>query len=59
MMLPKQGAGVLSRGVGLRGFESHPPHHVFDPHNFSEILRVAYLKNRIRVGWEKTRKTSD
>src|SRR5437879_11585322 len=20
-------AGVLSRGVGLRGFESHPPHH--------------------------------
>ena len=20
------GAGVLSRGVGLRGFESHPPH---------------------------------
>ena len=22
------GAGVLSRGVGLRGFESHPPHQL-------------------------------
>ena len=22
----KESAGVLSRGVGLRGFESHPPH---------------------------------
>src|SRR6266480_7388472 len=24
-------AGVLSRGVGLRGFESHPPHHTGYP----------------------------
>ncbi len=35
---------MLSRGVGLRGFESHPPHHGFNPHNSSEILKFPYLK---------------
>ena len=30
------GAGVLSRGVGLRGFESHPPHQ---QSGFSGVVR--------------------
>ncbi len=29
-------AGVLSRGVGLRGFESHPPHHFLPVHTNSD-----------------------
>jgi len=41
-------SGLIS--TGKLGRESHPPHHGFDPHNFSEIFEISYLKNRIRVG---------
>ena len=33
-------AGELSRGVGLRGFESHSPHHVRAP-DISEVLSIS------------------
>jgi len=38
-------AGVLSRGVGLRGFESHPPHH-FRP--WRSRIRTDRSVNTIR-----------
>src|SRR6266705_4790642 len=33
-------AGVLSRGVGLRGFESHPPHQM----SYPVVCRSTFLK---------------
>src|SRR5437899_8624008 len=39
-------AGVLSRGVGLRGVESHAPHH-FRPRR--SRIRTCRLANTIRI----------
>jgi len=44
MMLPRQGAGVLSRGVGLRGFESHPPHQERYPLQAKVLEHAFWLK---------------
>jgi len=42
--MPWQNAGVLSRGVGLRGFESHPPHHERYPLQAKALEHAFWLK---------------
>src|SRR5213080_368615 len=40
-------AGVLSRGVGLRGFESHPPHQRY---NLETTKKLVILLRGLIVG---------
>src|SRR3989442_6762946 len=44
LMLSRQGAGVLARGVGLRGFESHPPHQERYPLQGKVLEHAFWLK---------------
>src|SRR5947208_12163227 len=41
--MPWQCAGVLSRSVGLRGFESHPPHQERYPVQNGRVLGYAFF----------------
>ncbi len=42
-------AGELSRGVGLRGFESHSPHHKRTHDIFRDVLSNITFSGRILV----------
>ena len=38
-------AGELSRGVGLRGFESHSPHHIENPPTIPSYTTIETWKD--------------
>ena len=44
----RKAQGVLSRGVGLRGFESHPPHQFITPWMETSNVSSQNFRGRAR-----------